>query len=458
MGVAFDIYTWVGFAILWFSLTITLIIGLCIAWKFRSSPAMWVRKRHAQNMMMIICYFDGVGWSLSALILIGEKSKENIVRPFELLLCITFCTCAAQNLYFYRVWILYFRYRLQNEFEKVRELSAEETSTILSPVLDLNSHSGGSIWNSEENQLTDQLIKQPFQYSVRRSWFVRHRWILEGSIAAKALWLFLWICECAVVFVNFTKESDEKKLHWSPSKLAAEFIIFIGWIICFVALFFYPMDDIFLIKIELRIVWLIFTVEIILYQTLLYWAGEISAYISLSLFEFFIMVAIVCTNYQALPFKSSCICSHGRSFNDFDEHFRDKLTMTNILESKRLFRAFEKHLKREFSLEHLNFVVAIVHYKRLCEKRNFKCQNQNEKCTLDDCLKLEEISMQPVCFTDMKNENTLTNSNISTTVTETDYIVIGGMGSELTVWPKHDSRIEKKRGSRRLSDRSAILY
>jgi len=36
--------------------------------------------------------------------------------------------------------------------------------------------------------------------------------------------------------------------------------------------------------------------------------------------------------------------------------------MTNVLESKSLFQAFERHLRKEFSLEHLNFVVAIVHY------------------------------------------------------------------------------------------------
>merc|ERR1719193_1926614 len=60
-------------------------------------------------MMMIICYSDGVGWGLSTLILIGEEGKETYVRPFWLLLCITFCACAAQNLYFYRVWILYCR-------------------------------------------------------------------------------------------------------------------------------------------------------------------------------------------------------------------------------------------------------------------------------------------------------------------------------------------------------------
>merc|ERR1719285_1015357 len=53
-------------------------------------------------MMMIFCYLDGVGWGLSALILIKGKGKNNYVRPFWLLLCITFCTCAVQNVYFYR--------------------------------------------------------------------------------------------------------------------------------------------------------------------------------------------------------------------------------------------------------------------------------------------------------------------------------------------------------------------
>jgi len=212
------------------------------------------------------------------------------------------------------------------------------------------------------------------------------------------------------------------------------------------------MDDIFLIKIELRIIMMIAIVEIVVYHTLVYCVGEIAAYLSLSVFEFCIMVTTVCTNYQALT-------RHGKSFYDFDENGRDKLTMTNVLESKSLFWAFERHLKRELSLEHLNFIVAIVHYKRLCEKRNFKFQNQKQKCTLNDCLKSMEVSMQPVCFNDMKNENTLNDSNMWTTITKKDRIVSDGVGSESSAWLKHPSRAEKKnRGSRWLSDPGALLY
>jgi len=228
---------------------------------------------------------------------------------------------------------------------------------------------------------------------------------------------------------------------------------------CFLALFVSPMGDVFLIKIELRIIWMINTVEIVLYHTFLYTVGDIAAFLSLSGFEFCIMLAIACTNYLAVASKFSWSCRHGRSFCDFDENAGNKLTMTNVLASKSLFRLFKRHMKREFSLEHLNFIVAIVHYKRLCEMRNFKFQNQNRNLTLSDCLKSKEISMQPVCSNNMKSEKTSNELNISSTVTHTDRMVLDGVGSELSMLPKHPPRVERKsRGSGRLSDVGAMLY
>jgi len=71
--------------------------------------------------------------------------------------------------------------------------------------------------------------------------------------------------------------------------------------------------------------------------------------------------------------------------------------MTDILEIESLFQAFERHLKREFSLENLNFIVAVVHYRRLCEKGT---HNSNSTIGMlnrgkNTCRKLQEISMWP---------------------------------------------------------------
>jgi len=71
--------------------------------------------------------------------------------------------------------------------------------------------------------------------------------------------------------------------------------------------------------------------------------------------------------------------------------------MTDILDSESLFHAFERHLKREFSLENLNFIVAVVHYRRLCEMGT---HNSNSTIGMlnhgkKTCRKLQEISMQP---------------------------------------------------------------
>jgi len=244
--------------------------------------------------------------------------------------------------------------------------------------------------------------------------------------------------------------------------LPSQCFIFIEQVMCFIVLFLYPSDDIFMIKIELRLIYLIITMETVIYYTLPYCVGEIAAYLSLSILELCIMVAIACSNYQALPFKFSCIldpiCRHGRSVYEFDRNSVDKLTMTDVLESKSLFEAFEKHLKSEFSLEHLNFVVAIIHYKRLCEERNHKRQDQ--KGTFNECQKLREMSMQPACFTDCKtSENTIHGSNMSTEITQTADIVSGGVNSELCMLPKYPSKLTRQqKGSKCISELAPVLY
>jgi len=461
MGVSVGFYMWGGFTILWFSLTSILIIGLSIAWKFRSSPVMNARQMYAQNMMMIICYFAGVGLWLSALILIrGGQGEEYYRSPFMLLLCITLCHCAAMDVYFYRVWILYYKYKLQNEFEKVTRSAVElNQNTILSHIRALTSNSGTNMWNLEENKHTEKLIKSSRKHSVRKSCFVRYRYTLGRSMVIKAFWFFFWICESAIAVWTYFDELDEREVGWAPNKLPRECFILIEWVVCFAVLFVCVSDDIFLIKMELRLIYLIISVEIVLHYTLLHYIGEIAAYISLSVSELCIMVAITCSNYQALTFKFSCfldpLFGHGRPFHDFDENSGDKLTMVNVLGSKRWFQAFEKHLKREFSLEHLNFVVAIVHYKRLCAKRNRKPQKQ--KITLDQCIKSTDISMQPVCFTDSKtSENAV---NVSTAITQTAGIGLGGLESEYTMIPKSPSkRTRPKKGSRWISKLAPMLY
>jgi len=215
MGVSIGFDLWGGLTILWFSLTTILIIGLSIAWKFRSSPIMKARQKHAQNMMMIVCYLSGVGLGLAALILIRGKGVENYQRPMWLLLCITLCHYAAMDVYFYRVWILYYKYKLQNEFGKVRKSSSEfNQSTIPSDIRELTSNLETTVWNIEENKQTEEFTDWPRQLSLRKkSFFIRYRYTLGRSMVIKAFWFFVWISECAMAVWTYPDESVETNVR-----------------------------------------------------------------------------------------------------------------------------------------------------------------------------------------------------------------------------------------------------
>merc|ERR1719320_1713226 len=103
-------------------------------------------------MMIILCYFVGVGFWISALVLNNGKGEEDYYKPSKLLFCITLCHWAAMDFYFYRVWMLYYKHKQQNEFEKVRKSSVElDQSTVLSHIRMLTSNLGTNMRNIEEN-------------------------------------------------------------------------------------------------------------------------------------------------------------------------------------------------------------------------------------------------------------------------------------------------------------------
>merc|ERR1719320_2316162 len=272
-------------------------------------------------MMMIICYFTGVGLGLIVLILIRKKRVEQYYGPLKLPLCITLCYYAAMDVYFYRVWLVYYKYKLQNEFEKVRKSPVElNQSTILSHVLAHTKNLGTNVWNIEESKQTEKLVKSPRRFSVRKSFFVRYRYLLGRGIVIKAFFLLFWICKSAIAVWNYFEDLGESEVFWAPMKLPGECVILIEQVVCFVVLFLYPSDDNFLIKKELRLIYLIITVEIVLYYTLLYCLGEIAVYLSLCVSEFCIMVAITFSNYKALAWFLGSICEDGRSFYDLHEN------------------------------------------------------------------------------------------------------------------------------------------
>jgi len=120
--------------------------------------------------------------------------------------------------------------------------------------------------------------------------------------------------------------------------------------------------------------------EIALWYILFKFWGWRYSYLNLAISEFLIMLAITWSNYLAAC--NQCWCAGGpifrqvTSFHNSDDYSEGEWSLTDILECQSLFQAFEKHLKREFSLEHLNFIVAIVHYHRLCEGRKHIVQTR----------------------------------------------------------------------------------
>jgi len=162
---------------------------------------------------------------------------------------------------------------------------------------------------------------------------------------------------------------------------------------CIIALFVFPNEDLYRIKIELRLIFFCNAAETALYYILEYLAHcKAGAYLNLAIWEFWILVAITYSNYRAIRSQSLSCAAHPiiREVSRYsDSKLESELKVTDVLESQSLFQAFEKHLKSEFSLEHINFIVHVVHYGRMWEERNRK-QIRGE----DIVPRNEQISMQ----------------------------------------------------------------
>jgi len=140
----------------------------------------------------------------------------------------------------------------------------------LTSIMYLASSSSSKFETSIENERKENLIKKSKPQSVRKSNFVRYRHILGRSMLNRGFWFILWVSERIVVFCCFRSRRVNKNIRWYPRGLTDEFFTSVTQIICFVVLFVGKDDDLFRIKIELRLIFFISTIEIILSNMFLY--------------------------------------------------------------------------------------------------------------------------------------------------------------------------------------------
>jgi len=425
MGIGVNPFVWAGFSFIWSSLAFAFVTGIYLGWRYRLRPAIRARQKHAQALMMILCFIIGTGWSISSLLFYANDEEDGIQTDniYKLVLCMTFLHYASMNVYFYRVWRLCYKFRLQNAFEKVREAPATlNQRSILSHILSLNLSYRALFSDSNVREQSEHLISWPRQTSVSNSWFVRYRNTLGRSRVNKIFWSLVWIAQCNIVFWTQPEQMHHTTFTWSPDKFADNFFTCGFQFLCFIVLFAFPGDDHFRIKIELRLIFFINILETLLYYILV-WCGILfAAYMNLAICQCMIIVAITWSNYRAVRSQSFCtigpIVREVSSYSDVK--MGKEIGVTDVLECPSLFQAFERHLKREFTLEHLNFIVAVVHFRRLCDERN---RGQSRKIKLirgeDDVPKSREISMQAwdsamnVCGSDTSNGSSVATSTLS---------------------------------------------
>jgi len=153
--------SWGGFIFLWSSLTIVLLIGLWLRWRFRLTPAIKKRQKYAQTLLMILCYIIGVVGGVCALLFHQDEEGGAPFHSYsKMVLSINFGHYASMNVYFYQVWQFYYKCKLQNEFEKVtRDPATLSDGTILNHIRSLSSNTSLKIKKTNENEQKESLLQ-----------------------------------------------------------------------------------------------------------------------------------------------------------------------------------------------------------------------------------------------------------------------------------------------------------
>jgi len=211
---------WIVFLLLLLPLTIVLVIGLWLQWKYRCMPAIKARRNCAQTIMMIVCFAVGLGSGVCALLFYDQEDGAEFHRYSWVVLCSCFGHYASIDVYFYRVWHFCYKCKLQNEFEKVRrDTAALSQKSFRSSIVHLTSSSSLKFRTSIENEQKEKLLRKTKPQSVRKSKFVRYRHILGRSMLNKVFWFILWVSECIVVFCCFRSRRVNKNIRWYPGEL-----------------------------------------------------------------------------------------------------------------------------------------------------------------------------------------------------------------------------------------------
>jgi len=359
-------FIWLGCGI---GAVIGTMLGLILFIVWNEKPAIRARQPNAQMLYFIlVCAYIAVlsidWYYYDDRILMSTT----VSSTFSILLFLSsIIRIGADHVYFFRLWKLYYKSCLQLAFSARTKTSQDYAEWIA------KQHSCRH--GDEYQKLQSYSQSYSEASSARSSFYVRHRNTLGNSKFVVPVLVSTWALFSAALVIFGAMGNGDNAVFWTTDT-----VIKVATIIpsCFVAvLFCYKtrIKDIFHIFNELAIALSLLNMSGMLYLffNMSENAGAIGcrwAYMNSAIAYLLIIYVMDYTIHIASVHSWIDVNRIARGKRkEAKTVLKDECTLFEILEHKPAFHAFETHLRREFAVENLNFIVEVVQFRRILEKR-----------------------------------------------------------------------------------------
>jgi len=324
-----------------FSIPLAAVYGLFIVFQNWKAPFIQKRQPYAQVLFIAVLVLLGLGM-VSFDLVYYTLDKAN-VWTWNLLVFINIAMVAVYILYVYRAWMLWYKNRLQRSFRKMVVDDIPESDTYVDQA--------GPERNTESTLAND--------------FWVRHRRTIgsPSKVSCFTLVVFFILMSINLIIVrNYGIESLQGE-SFQPYDYY-DITVFVTFVTSGLIILGFAMKN---VEDSFR-----FTGEVRMVSALLIFG---------SFFEIFWRAQRKRIDWEKASFDIlQTITLLVLLTVDFNLHMAEKrfsvnstrhkstlktITMDDILNNEIMFREFEEHLKKEFSLENLNFLKTCVYYNRL---------------------------------------------------------------------------------------------
>jgi len=371
-------------------------IGLSMVWNYRMTSAIMQRQPFVEALYLISFFLMVSGWALSEFLFVRKW-----VSPKTLETMLMFATNAKwleSLLYIYRVWRLVYKYALQKSFYCLHSQSCRETQRNLSFVEKMWERMKITSHNIQNCQIQDgyqrlENFPETKKYfgSLKNNFWIRFRGTLGSAKFMAAIIFIVWVA--LGIFFYFISFGPSRMDNHATIMMYTTIIVNAIWMLGGLLLIVFDVHDVFRIKIELGSM-VIPTAASIFFSYFFTKAGIVPNEKNAYTFGYLAAVACNFVNICLINFNVWRACVGYKSFTK-ERRVSEDSTIYDILENKCTFYAFVEHLKREFSLENLNFLVDVVMFRRLAGASRSKVSSKrkvNRECGFE-LLQIDEYQI-----------------------------------------------------------------